>query len=59
VVGKDGHLRDAEVLRAIDPWLDAEALRVAKLLDCFTPGKQAGKNVNVYFVLPVSFVLGP
>jgi protein TonB len=58
VVGKDGRLRDAKVMRPIDPWLDAEALRVAEMLDCFTPGKQGGRNVDVYFVLPVKFSLG-
>lgn len=57
VVGKNGKLRDAKVAKAIDPWLDAEALRVAKMLHCFTPGKQAGRNVAVYFVLPVRFVI--
>ncbi len=57
VVGKNGKLRDAKIVRPVDPWLDAEALRVAKMLDCFTPGKQAGKKVDVYFVLPVRFVI--
>jgi protein TonB len=57
VVGKDGKVRDAQVVRPIDPWLDAEALRAAKLLDCFEPGKQAGRNVDVYFILPVRFTL--
>ncbi len=57
IVGKDGRVRDAKVTRSVDPWLDAEALRVAKLLDCFTPGRQAGKAVDVYFLLPVRFVL--
>lgn len=57
VVGKNGKLRDAKVVRPIDPWLDAEALRVAKLLDCFTPGLQGGKAVDVYFVLPIRFAL--
>lgn len=58
VVGKDGKVHDAKVLRPIDPWLDAEALRVAKMLDCFTPGRQGGRDVDVYFVLPVKFKLG-
>lgn len=58
VVGKDGKLHDAEVKKSVDPWLDAEALRVAKMLDCFTPGKQGGKNVAVYFILPIRFTLG-
>lgn len=58
VVGKDGSLRDAKVKRPVDPWLDAEALRVAKMLTCFTPGQQGGKNVPVIFVLPIRFSLG-
>ncbi len=58
VVGKDGTVRDVKVMKPIDPWLDAEALRVAKMLDCFTPGRQAGRNVDVYFILPVRFSLG-
>lgn len=57
VVGKNGKIRDAQVVRAIDPWLDAEALRVAKMLECFTPGLQAGQPVDVYFVLPIRFAL--
>lgn len=57
VVGKDGKARDAKVLRPIDPWLDAEALRVAKMLDCFVPGSQGGRAVDVFFILPVKFKL--
>ncbi|MGB0916503.1 MAG: energy transducer TonB [Flavobacteriales bacterium] len=57
IVGKNGKLRDARVLRPIDPWLDAEALRVAKMLECFTPGMQGGHKVDVFFVLPVRFAL--
>lgn len=58
VVGKDGSLRDAKVKRPVDPWLDAEALRFAKMLTCFTPGQQGGKNVPVIFILPIRFSLG-
>lgn len=58
IVGRDGSLRDAKIARSVDPWLDAEALRVAKKLECFTPGKQAGRNVDVYLRLPVRFTLG-
>lgn len=57
VVGKDGHLRDAQIIRPVDPWLDGEALRVAKMLDCFTPGMLNGNKVDVYFVLPIRFAL--
>lgn len=57
VVGTDGQVHDAKVIRAVDPWLDAEALRVVKLLDCFHPGKQGGKPVEVLFRLPIRFTL--
>ncbi|MDP6909252.1 MAG: energy transducer TonB [Flavobacteriales bacterium] len=58
VVGKNGKVRDAKVLRSVDPWLDGEALRVTKMLDCFTPGRHAGQPVDVYFRLPIRFTLG-
>lgn len=58
VVGADGKARDAKVVRSVDPWLDAEALRVAKMLTCFTPGMDGGEMVDVYFVLPIKFTLG-
>lgn len=57
VVNKDGKIRDAKVLRPVNPWLDAEALRVAKLLDCFAPGIQEGDVVESFFVLPIRFSL--
>lgn len=57
VVGADGKARDAKVIRSVDPWLDAEALRVTKLLNCFSPGMQGGDAVDVYFVLPIKFTL--
>jgi protein TonB len=57
VVNKDGKIRDAKVLRPVNPWLDAEALRVAKMLDCFTPGIQDGSIVESFYVLPVRFAL--
>ena len=57
VVTKEGKVRDAKVLRPVNPWLDAEALRVAKLLDCFEPAMDKGKAVDAYFVLPIRFSL--
>ncbi|MCF8257280.1 MAG: TonB family protein [Flavobacteriales bacterium] len=53
----DGTLGDVKVARSVDPWLDAEALRVVKLLDCFTPGMQGGRPVHVPFSIPIHFKL--
>lgn len=57
VVGKDGQVRDAKIIRGKSPELDAEALRVVKGMPRFTPGKQDGKPVSVYFALPIKFSL--
>ncbi|MCF8460879.1 MAG: TonB family protein [Flavobacteriales bacterium] len=54
-VTKSGAVKDVQVARSVDPWLDAEALRVVKMLDCFEPGQQGGRNVDVFLKLPVRF----
>ena len=57
VVKKDGSTSDFNVLRAVHPLLDAEALRVLKTMPKWTPGTQRGEAVNVKFVVPVRFAL--
>ena len=57
VVRKDGSLSDFKVLRPVDPWLDAEAIRVISTMPKWKPGMQDGKPVSVKFTLPVTFML--
>jgi TonB family protein len=57
VVMKDGSISDVQIVRGVDPLLDAEAVRVLKLMPDWKPGKQRGQNVNVRFTLPVIFRL--
>ena len=57
VVSKNGDAVDPVILRGIDPFLDAEALRVIGLLKGFSPGKQGGTPVDVYYMAPVTFTL--
>ncbi len=57
VVEKDGSITDAKVLKPVDPLLDAEALRIVNMMPKWTPGKQRGKEVRVYFTIPVTFRL--
>jgi len=57
VVDKDGSIKNAKILRAVDPLLDAEALRVVKSMPKWTPGKEKGKAVAVQFTLPIKFAL--
>jgi periplasmic protein TonB len=55
VVTKTGEVTDVEVLRGLDPACDREAMRVVKLMPKWIPGRQNGRNVPVYFTLPVMY----
>lgn len=57
IVQKDGSLSDLHVLRAVDPWLDAEAIRVISIMPKWKPGMQDGKAVAVKYTMPVTFAL--
>ena len=57
VVEPDGRLSNFEVARGTSPSLDAEALRVAKLMPKWEAGKQRGKAVRVKYTMPISFSL--
>lgn len=58
IVEKDGKVtEEPKVIRSVSPILDAEAVRVAKLLKFETPSKKDGKPVRAYFVLPIIFKL--
>lgn len=52
-----GTVDQVSIVRGVDPTLDQEAVRVVKMLPLWKPGKQGGKPVNVWYSLPVSFVL--
>jgi protein TonB len=45
------------VLRGVNPELDAEAVRVVSSIPAFKPGKQGGKPVPVWYMVPVEFSL--
>ncbi len=61
VVDKDGKVNDAQVVREIGGGCGEEALRVVKKMNempaRWSPGKQRGRPVKVYFTLPVKFIL--
>ena len=57
VVWKDGSVDAVKVVRSVDKDLDKEAIRVCKTLPKFTPGRQNGKIVPVWYTLPVTFKL--
>ena len=57
VVEKDGSISSAEVLRSLNPRLDAEAVRVVEGMPEWEPGFDHGKPVRVQMVLPIRFLL--
>ena len=57
VVDKTGKVGEVKVVRNVDKDLDKEAVRVCKSLPKFTPGRQNGQAVAVWYTLPVTFKL--
>ena len=57
VVDKTGKVGAVKVVRSVDKDLDKEAVRVCKSLPKFTPGRQNGQAVSVWYTLPVTFKL--
>lgn len=56
IIGADGSINDIRY-RGPDPILEAEAVRIIKLLPHMQPGKSKGKAVNVPFSIPITFKL--
>jgi protein TonB len=52
-----GGVSQVSVLKGVDPELDAEAIRVVNTLPPFRPGKQGGKPVPVWYMVPITFTL--
>ncbi|UBM60328.1 TonB family protein [Marinilongibacter aquaticus] len=57
VVEKDGSIGKIDVLKGIGFGCDEEAIRVIKSMPKWNPGRQNGKNVRVYFTMPVFYQL--
>jgi len=54
VVDTVGNVREPQVQKGLHPQLDAEAIRVVRLLH-FEPGRQNGRPVPVRYLVPVAF----
>lgn len=57
VVTPTGDISDVQVLRGFDASCDKEAVRVVKKMPKWIPGKQNGRNVSVYYTIPIIFRL--
>jgi|WetSurMetagenome_2_1015567.scaffolds.fasta_scaffold00107_12 periplasmic protein TonB len=57
VVTEDGSVGDIILLKGVDPLLDKEAIRVVGTIPDFKPGRQSGVAVQVWYTVPVLFLL--
>lgn len=57
IIEKDGSLTNMKVLQGIGAGCDEEALRVARLMPKWKPGKTQGHEVRVVVNMPVNFIL--
>ena len=57
VVGRDGSVSQAQIVRGVDQSLDREALRVVNSMPKWSPGMNNGQPANVWFTLPITFKL--
>lgn len=56
-VTSKGGVNQVSILKGVDPELDKEAIRVVNTLPTFKPGKQGGKPVPVWYMVPIAFTL--
>jgi TonB family protein len=57
VINPEGKIENVTVQKSVDPALDKEAVRAVRSMPNWTPGKQGGNPVFVYYSLPVKFSL--
>lgn len=57
IINEDGKVTNPEIMRGVNPYYDAEALRLVSTIPEWLPGKQNGKTVCVIYVIPVNFKL--
>jgi protein TonB len=58
IVEKDCSVSNVEIVKGVNPLLDAEAIRVVKTLPKFvSPAKKDGVAVGVHYMIPISFAL--
>lgn len=57
VIEKDGNVSNINIVKGLIPELNAEAIRVIKLMPKWNPGLQRQQPKRTYFNIPVKFVL--
>ena len=57
IIEKDGSIGAVEIVRPLERYIDAEAMRVIKRMPQWKPGKKDGKPVRVYYLVPLRIQL--
>ena len=53
IIEKDGSISTVEIVRPLERYFDAEAMRVIKRMPKWKTGKKDGKPVRVYYLVPI------
>lgn len=56
-VTEKGRINKISILKGVEQEIDAEAVRVVGTLPEFKPGRQGGKDVPVWYMVPITFTL--
>jgi TonB family protein len=59
IVNSEGKVENPELIERVHPALDSVALRAVRMLKGFVPATIGGKPVNVYYNMPITFMLPP
>lgn len=59
MVDRKGKIVNPKILSTVSEELDAEALRVVKMMPDWQPGTAGGSPVDVQYILPLEFVAPP
>ena len=57
VITSEGKVKDATILKGVDPSLDAEAIKAVYTLSDFAPAMKDGKPMATYYMIPVTFTV--
>lgn len=55
-VGDDGFVSNVEIVKSGGELFDKEVIRVCKKMPRWKPANQNGKNIAVFYILPVTFI---
>ncbi len=57
VISRDGAVTDVKILKGIEEYCDAEAVRVVSKMPNWNPGRQNGRSVSVRYAIPIRFAM--